>query len=105
MKNTKRNNDLEIKKMMRNYRMTVEGLISMIQKRGLIIPTELVMDVTNGFIDVERTIILYEDKFFLILSFLSKHFETCCSKGLHVFDTHKEAQDFYKSVIIKINKQ
>lgn len=54
-----KNNDSEIKQMKKDYRMTVIELISMIQSKGLLIPTEIILEKY-----VEREIVLFNHKFF-----------------------------------------
>ncbi len=95
-----KNSDSEIKQMKKDYRMTVIELIGMIQSKGLLIPTEIILDK-----HVEREIVLFNDKFFLIVRVFDKIFGLSLYKELYVFDTHKKAQDFYNRLIIKLNKQ
>lgn len=97
---TVKKSDLEIKKMKKDYRMTVIELIGMIQAKGLTIPTEILLDRY-----VEREILLFNDKFFLTIRVFDKIFGLPLYKELYVFDTHKKAQDFYNRLIIKLNKQ
>jgi hypothetical protein len=92
-----------IEKMKKDYGMTVHELSYMIKLKGLVIPTEIGVDSLLGGTYVERAIILFEGKYFLTLIVLDKQLELCYYDELYVFDTHKEAQDFYKKLIIKLN--